>query len=48
LAQLLMVPRPAVPAGEYCVRIWALPATGPVKVIGVSGVMRRLKLDPWT
>ena len=37
-----MVPRVAVPAGEYNVFSSALPRTGPDNSNGVSGVMRRL------
>ncbi len=35
LAQLLIVPRPAVPVGEKAVRSQALPLTGPLNTTGV-------------
>ena len=45
LPQLFSVPRVAVPAGEYFVDSRAWPRTGPEISTGVSGVMRRLKLE---
>jgi hypothetical protein len=43
--QLLMVPRQSLPEVENFVFISALPRATPLTCMGVSGVMRRLKLE---
>ena len=45
IAQLLNVPRTAVPVGSAAVCRSAWPAAGPVKVMGVLAVMRRAKAE---